>query len=98
MFPGVFPTLSLQKSVDDLLKLVAEIVPYNMSHNAEAEACDLAMEVGKLGLLEEFTDSKAYDRVCLYVCFVRLGSFRSSVRVVLLLVSNPGATDEKYIC
>jgi len=55
------------KPVDDLLKLVSEIVPYDMSHNAEAEACDLAMEVSKLELLEEFTDSKAYDRVCLYL-------------------------------
>jgi hypothetical protein len=29
----------------DLFQLAAEIVPYCLSHNAEADACDLLMEV-----------------------------------------------------
>jgi len=55
------------KPVDDLLALVADIIPYDMTHSAEAEACDLAMEVGKLDLVEATVDDKAFDRVCLYL-------------------------------
>lgn len=31
--------------VEDLVLLAAEIVPYCIAHNAEADACDLLMEV-----------------------------------------------------
>jgi 26S proteasome regulatory subunit N1 len=37
--------LEKEENVDDLTKLVDEIVPFNMKHNAEADACDLLMEV-----------------------------------------------------
>lgn len=47
--------------------LIEQIIPYNMAHNAEAEACDLLMEVEKLGLLEKYVDESAYPRVCLYL-------------------------------
>lgn len=47
--------------------LVDQIIPYNMAHNAEAEACDLLMEVEKLNLLEKYVDESAYPRVCLYL-------------------------------
>lgn len=50
-----------------LIELVKQIIPYNMAHNAEAEACDLLMEIEKLDLLEEFVDENAYPRVCLYL-------------------------------
>lgn len=50
-----------------LIDLVQQIVPYNMAHNAEAEACDLLMEVEKLDLLEQYVDESAYPRVCLYL-------------------------------
>lgn len=33
-------------AVDELLALVAQIVPYHMTHNAEPEAVDLLLEVG----------------------------------------------------
>lgn len=32
--------------MDELLALVAQIVPYHMTHNAEPEAVDLLLEVG----------------------------------------------------
>lgn len=37
----------LEKSAntDDLTKLVFEIVPYFLSHNAEPDACDLLIEI-----------------------------------------------------
>jgi len=55
------------QSVDDLLKLVEMIVPFNMKHNAEPEACDLLMEVDKLDRIIDQIDSNNYKRVCLYL-------------------------------
>ena len=51
----------------ELSKLTGEIVPYLMEHNTEAEACDLLMEVEKIGDLEQYVDENAYQRVCLYL-------------------------------
>lgn len=50
-----------------LIDLIQQIIPYNMAHNAEAEACDLLMEVENLDLLEQYVDESAYPRVCLYL-------------------------------
>ncbi|ELT94307.1 hypothetical protein CAPTEDRAFT_150361 [Capitella teleta] len=52
---------------DELNRLINEVVPYLMGHNAEAEACDLLMEVEKLAELEQYVDDTAYTRVCLYL-------------------------------
>ena len=52
---------------EKLLKMSKEIVPYHMEHNAEAEACDLLMEIERLDLLENYVDDSAYNRVCLYL-------------------------------
>jgi 26S proteasome regulatory subunit N1 len=55
--------------VDDLIELVNVLVPYQMSHNAEAEAVDLLMEVQRLGKLADanVVDDRNYERVCLYL-------------------------------
>uniref|UniRef100_A0A8C1L425 26S proteasome non-ATPase regulatory subunit 2 n=1 Tax=Cyprinus carpio TaxID=7962 RepID=A0A8C1L425_CYPCA len=45
-----------------LLKLVREIVPYNMAHNAEHEACDLLMEIERLDMLDTYIDENAYAK------------------------------------
>jgi len=50
-----------------LIQLAREIVPYNMIHNAEAEACDLLMEIERLDMLEQYVDENAFSRVCLYL-------------------------------
>ncbi|CAG2224105.1 PSMD2 [Mytilus edulis] len=52
---------------DKLLTMTKEIVPYHMDHNAEAEACDLLMEIEKLDILKNYVDENAYPRVCLYL-------------------------------
>lgn len=52
---------------DKLILLTKQIVPYNMAHNAEAEACDLLMEIERLDLLEQYVDENIYPRVCLYL-------------------------------
>lgn len=50
-----------------LVELAGEIIPYNMAHNAEADACDLLMEIERLDLLQQYVDESAYPRVCLYL-------------------------------
>lgn len=50
-----------------LIDLVKQIVPYNMDHNAEAEACDSLIEIERLDLLEDYVDESSYERVCLYL-------------------------------
>lgn len=54
---------------DDLMKLVDDILPFQMQHNAEAEAVDLLMEVRQLNKLLEtpVVDERNYERVCLYL-------------------------------
>jgi len=52
---------------DKLLLMTKELVPYHMDHNAEAEACDLLMEIERLDILKDYVDENAYPRVCLYL-------------------------------
>ncbi|XP_068966256.1 26S proteasome non-ATPase regulatory subunit 2 [Bombus flavifrons] len=61
------PTDNAEAISKKLIALVHEIVPYNMAHNAETEACDLLMEIERLDLLEQYVDESAYQRVCLYL-------------------------------
>lgn len=54
----------------DLLKMVRSIVPFHVSHNAEAEAVDLLIEVQRLQYLLEFEnliDDTNSQRICLYL-------------------------------
>jgi 26S proteasome regulatory subunit N1 len=58
-----------EADVDDLMTLVDDIVPFQMAHNAEAEAVDLLLEVRQLNKLVEnpVVDERNYQRVCLYL-------------------------------
>jgi 26S proteasome regulatory subunit N1 len=47
---------------EGLLAITKLIVPSQMKHHAEAEACDLLMEVELLDLLEQYVDDAAYNR------------------------------------
>ena len=58
------PVIKITK--DDLLKLAKEIVVFYMAHNAEAEACDLLMEIEQVELLIDYVEKETYQRVCLY--------------------------------
>ena len=76
-----FKERAADQPTDDLVALAAAIIPYFMAHNAEADACDLLMEVRRrcgscrrecaqieqLGMLLEHVDVKAYPRVTLYL-------------------------------
>ena len=57
-----------EEAKQSLLGLVKEIIPYNMLHNAEAEAADLLMEIERLELLEQYIDNDDLcQKVCLYM-------------------------------
>jgi 26S proteasome regulatory subunit N1 len=49
------------------LSLTNDIIPFLMRHNAEADACDLLMEIEQLDLIETFVDKDTFSRVCLYL-------------------------------
>lgn len=65
------------ESFKDLLKLVYVIVPFHLTHNAEAEAVDLLIEVQRLKYLLELgsIDEKNYERICLYL--IKTANFMS---------------------
>lgn len=61
----------------DLLKMVHVIVPFHLTHNAEAEAVDLLIEVQRLKYLLDFDtiDENNYKRICLYL--IKTASYMS---------------------
>lgn len=81
---------------ETLLKLVKEIVPYNMAHNAEHEACDLLMEIERLDMLEDYIDENAYGKVCLYLTrYVQVWDFAQKMQTLLLSMLYTGNTKHK---
>lgn len=56
-----------ESSVDELLELVEQILPYDMTHNAESEACDLLLEVDRLDWITRYVTQDNHSRVCLYL-------------------------------
>jgi len=56
-----------EANVDDLLRLVNIVLPYDMTHNSETDAADLLMEIERLDLLIDACDSKSYKKVTLYL-------------------------------
>ncbi|XP_044744488.1 26S proteasome non-ATPase regulatory subunit 2 [Coccinella septempunctata] len=62
-----WPEIDAEEKINNVILLVKQIVPYNLAHNAEAEACDLLMEIDKLELLEEYADENTYQRIVLYL-------------------------------
>ncbi|KAL7571827.1 hypothetical protein ACA910_002909 [Epithemia clementina (nom. ined.)] len=67
---GVDPE-SGDEPFQDLLDLVKQIVPFHVTHNAEAEAVDLLIEVQRLQYLlqmqEQLIDETNAQRICLYL-------------------------------
>eukprot|EP00003_Mantamonas_plastica_P001359 TRINITY_DN1097_c0_g1_i2.p1 TRINITY_DN1097_c0_g1~~TRINITY_DN1097_c0_g1_i2.p1 ORF type:complete len:802 (-),score=283.37 TRINITY_DN1097_c0_g1_i2:723-3128(-) len=51
----------------DLLELVKQLLPFQVTHNAEAEACDLLMEIERMDLMRDHVDENNYQRVALYL-------------------------------
>jgi 26S proteasome regulatory subunit N1 len=50
-----------------IMKLALDIAAFFMTHNAEADACDLLIELEALHHLPALVDKVTYPRVCLYI-------------------------------
>lgn len=59
--------LNAEKEVQDLIELSLSLVPYFLSHNAEADAVDLLSELEIIDEIPQFLDENTYSRVCLYM-------------------------------
>lgn len=53
--------------VEDLNGLAKVLVPYFLSHNAEADAVDILSELEKIQEIPQYLDENNYGRVCLYM-------------------------------
>jgi 26S proteasome regulatory subunit N1 len=56
-----------EASTEQVVKLATEIVPFFLKHNAEADACDLLLELERISLLTTLVDKDTFERVCLYI-------------------------------
>ncbi|KAE8227527.1 hypothetical protein CF319_g30 [Tilletia indica] len=54
-------------TTEQLIDLALLIVPFSLSHNAEADAVDLLLELESIAQLPPFVDKDTYARVCLYM-------------------------------
>jgi 26S proteasome regulatory subunit N1 len=59
--------LTDDKDVGDLTDLALSLVPYFLSHNAEADAVDLLSELEMIEEIPRFLDENTFGRVCLYM-------------------------------
>ena len=59
--------LNAEKDVQDLVDLSLSLVPFLLSHNAEADAVDLLSELEIIDEIPRFLDENTYQRVCLYM-------------------------------
>ena len=50
-----------------LVELARTLVPYFLSHNAEADAVDLLSELERIHEIKQYVDENTYQRVCLYM-------------------------------
>ena len=62
-----YNTLEEDKSFEDVITLVDEIVPYNIQHHSEPEAVDLLIEVDRLHTLLQYVDETNFERIALYL-------------------------------
>lgn len=55
------------EEVQDLKDLALSLIPFFLTHNAEADAVDLLCELEIIEQLPPFLDENTYQRVCLYM-------------------------------
>ncbi|KDE04534.1 26S proteasome regulatory subunit N1 [Microbotryum lychnidis-dioicae p1A1 Lamole] len=58
---------SSTESTDDLLQLGLRLVPFLLTHNGEADAVDLLLELESIPSIVPHVDKDTYARVCLYM-------------------------------
>ena len=59
--------LNEDKDAEDLTALALNLVPFFLTHNAEADAVDILSELEMIEQLEKYVDDDTYARVCLYM-------------------------------
>lgn len=59
--------LTDEREVGDLTELALSLVPYFLSHNADADAVDLLSELEMIEEIPRFLDENTFSRVCLYM-------------------------------
>ena len=59
--------LDEDKETDDLTQLTLMLVPFFLSHNAEADAVDILSELEMIESIKDHLDENTYSRVCLYM-------------------------------
>ncbi|KAI9752325.1 MAG: proteasome regulatory particle base subunit [Chaenotheca gracillima] len=59
--------LTDEKSYQDLTDLALSLVPFFLSHNAEADAVDILSELEMIEEIPKYLDENIYQRVCLYM-------------------------------
>jgi 26S proteasome regulatory subunit N1 len=64
---GVLIEEENQAQTKAIIDQALQIVPFFMTHNAEADACDLLLELELIERLPEFVDKNTFNRVCLYI-------------------------------
>ncbi|MCJ1275674.1 proteasome regulatory particle base subunit [Puttea exsequens] len=55
------------EDAQDMIELSKLLVPYFLSHNAEADAVDLLSELERIQEIPQYLDENTYARVCLYM-------------------------------
>lgn len=55
------------EDAQDLVELARTLVPYFLSHNAEADAVDILSELERIQEIPQYLDDNTYPRVCLYM-------------------------------
>lgn len=50
-----------------LLDLVKTIAQFCLEHSAEAEVCDMLMEIEKIDMIVDLVEKDVHGRVCLYL-------------------------------
>ncbi len=56
-----------ERPYQDLVDLAISLVPFFLSHNAEADAVDILSELEMIEEIPKFLDEDTYARVCLYM-------------------------------
>ncbi|KAF2162529.1 hypothetical protein M409DRAFT_37404 [Zasmidium cellare ATCC 36951] len=59
--------LDEDKDTDDITQLALSLVPFFLSHNAEADAVDILSELEMIESIKDHVDENTYSRVCLYM-------------------------------
>jgi 26S proteasome regulatory subunit N1 len=55
------------QDTEDLVNLALSLVPFFLSHNAEADAVDILSELEMIESIPKYLDENTYQRVCLYM-------------------------------